>query len=82
MFAYVHSLPNCPELSSGGNAALITLIQKVHLNNGLHNNKHIYYIYASLGEQIPCFEVPAAYSSVDLGRASDVSFPETFRILV
>ena len=42
----VHTLPKCPELYSGGNAALITIKQMVHPNRGLHNNTPICYIYA------------------------------------
>ena len=51
MLAYVHILPNCPDLHSSGNVALITIIQKGQLSKGLHNNKHICYMYASLGHK-------------------------------
>ena len=60
MLDYVHILPKCPEVYSGGNAALITIKQMVHPNRGLHNNKPICYIYASLGAQISRCAAPAA----------------------
>ena len=62
MLDYVHILPKCPELHCGGNAAHITIKQMVHPNRGLHNNKPICYIYASLGAQISRCAAPAAWT--------------------